>query len=150
MNLSDMKNIGDLLKPVYVGSVFATAGGTGDATAVTGATIDRDNYLSGVLSIAYKATLAADKTLTLAVERQESSDGTNWDTAVAIQAATLADTGGGGGTTETGVVKFNLNMSGYKRYVRFNFTPELNAANTDVAVISAQFVLGGAYKVPAV
>lgn len=138
------KDLGAFVVSNYVGAASLTAGGTGDATAVTGATIDRDDYQSGVLAVAYKAVLTEAKTLALAVEVQESSDGSTWDTAVALRASTVAATGDTGGSTETGLVEFDIDLSGYKRYVRFNFTPDLNATGTDTAVVAAVFTLGGA------
>jgi hypothetical protein len=125
-----------------------TAGGTGDAGALTGATIDRLGYGSASFVISYKTTLAAAATLSFAVEYQESADGTNWDTATALQASTVARTGAV--TNGTGLVEFSLNLEPRKRYIRFNFTPDLSAANTDTAVVSGVAVLGGANVLPAV
>jgi hypothetical protein len=144
------EEFGALHKAAHCGASHATAGGTGDATAVTGASIDRLGYASCSLVIDFKAVLAEDATLTYAVEYQESSDNSNWDTAVALQAATTAATGGSGGSTEQGLVQFDLNLRAKKRYIRFNFTPNLSAANTDTAISAAVAILGGADKLPAV
>jgi hypothetical protein len=149
MNFSDMKNIGDLIKHVYVGIGSATAGGTGDATAVEGATINRDGYLSGVLAIPFTATLAATKTLKFTVEVQESADGTTWDTEVKLKDAVVVATGKTGGSTETGVLEVNENLSGRKLYVRYNVTADLSATGTDTCSFAATFALGGARKIPA-
>lgn len=143
-------DIGALFVGKAVGAGTATAAGTGDATKVTGQSIDVMTYKSGSLFIAGKAALAEDKTLTYAVEYQLSDDNTNWDTAVAIQAATLAATGDTGGTTEYPVVKLDVDLVAYgKRYVRFNITPDLSASGTDTLTWAAVFVAGGGQNLPA-
>jgi hypothetical protein len=125
----------------------ATAAGTGDATAVTGATIDRLGFGSGKLVISYLTSLTAAKTLSYAVEYQDSADGSTWNTAVAIQAATVAKTGAA--TAAVGRVEFNVNLNSLARYVRFNFTPDLSHSGTDTALSCAMFMLGGADTLPA-
>jgi hypothetical protein len=140
-------NIGKYLKALVCGAFSAVAAGTGDATAVTGATIDRKGYGSAKFIIGYKTSLTADKTLSFAAEYQESEDGSTWDTATALQASTVDKTGEV--TNAVGEVEFNLDLSGKKRYIRFNFTPDLSHSGTDTAVGSAVVVLGGANELPA-
>lgn len=126
------------------------AAGTGDNTAVTGATIDRfvsvaqgngDTALnainSGKLVITAKATLTSSQTLSLAVEYQTSTDGSTWATAVSLRStsALLSATG----STQ---LEYDLNLKSLPRYIRFNYTPDLSAGSTDTAVIAATF-LGG-------
>jgi hypothetical protein len=147
MNPSYFRGIGKFLKALACGAASATAAGTGDNTAVTGATIDRLGYNSAKVAIAYKTSLTADKTLSFAVEYQESSDGTTWDTAVALQTATVAETGAK--TNEVGEVTFDVDLSGLKRYVRFNFTPDLSHSGTDTVVCACTAILGGAVELPA-
>lgn len=137
-------DVGNYIKPVAVGAGTATAGGSGDNTKVTGQTINRQGFLSGVLAVAFKATLAEDETVSFAVEVQESADGSNWGTAEVLQAATVAATGDTGGSTEYGVVEINENLKGRKKYVRYNITPDLSATTTDTLTWGATFVLGGA------
>lgn len=149
MNWSDMKNVGDLIKTVYVLMGTATAGGTGDATEIVGVVINRDNYLSGVLAVPYTATLTADKSLKLTISVAESSDGTTFDTAVKLKDAVVVATGDTGGSTETGLVEIDMNLSGYKQYVKFSVTPDLTATATDTCQVAATFALGGAFKIPA-
>lgn len=141
-------DLGSHVKAAVVGAGTATAGGSGDNTKVTGQTINRQDYLSGVLVIAFKAALSEGKTVSFAVEVQESSDGSSWDTAVVLQAATVAATGGAGGSTEYGTVEINENLKGRKKYVRYNITPDLSATSTDTLTWGAAFVLGGASKLP--
>lgn len=147
MGAPHIADIGKYLKEVACNAGSLVAAGTGDDTALTGATIDRLGYGSAVFVIAYKTTLTADKTLSFAAEYQESADGSSWDTAVAIQASTVAKTGAA--TNAIGEVKFDINLEGKKRYIRFNFTPNLSHTSTDTAVVAGTAVLGGADKLPA-
>lgn len=146
MNKADTYNSGVRISPTYSSISTATAGGTGDATEVTGATVDRLGFGSAAVAIAYTTTLAATKTLSLAVSVQESDDGTNWDTAEVLQAATVQATGDTGGSTETGVLKIVDSYETRARYVRYNVTPDLSNTATDTASIACVVVLGGAYN----
>ena len=133
---------------------LVTAAGTGDATKVTGDTVDRK--VSGgsaladslVLVTAYLAALADTKTLSFAIELQESSDDSSWDTAEVVIAATVVATGTTGGTNETGVNVQNISLRSRKRYIRFNLTPDLSATATDTALFTASAVLGGYEQLP--
>lgn len=146
--MSIVNNIGAAVKSIACGGSMATAAGTGDNTAVTGATIDRLGYESAKVTVGYLTTLTADKTLSLAIAYQESSDGSNWDTAVDLQTATVAKTGAV--TAAVGEVSHSLDLRAKKRYIRFNYTPDLSHSGTDTAVTFAVAVLGGAEKMPAV
>ena len=150
MGTPSISNIGAFIKPVICGAARGVAAGTGDNTAVTGATIDRKNYGSCSLVIAARAVLADTKLLKIAAAYQESADGSNWDTAVALQASTTLLTGSTGGTTELGVAKFDVNLMGLKRYIRFNYTPDLDASGTDTFETTAVAILGGASVLPTV
>jgi len=146
--------------PVYGGAtnttgapLTITAAGTGDNTAVTGATVDRhtyDNPMSVLVQVLHLAALQATETLDLAVELQESSDGSTWDTAEALQASATVATGDTGGTNESGVTHFNVNLRNRKRYFRVNFTPDLSASGTDTAILMTALAFGGGQVVPAV
>jgi hypothetical protein len=131
-----------------------TAAGTGDNVKVTGQTIDRFDATSGglahscVVSTAYLAALDATETLSLAHEYQTSANGSTWDTAVAIQTATVKATGGTGGSNERGTDEHTLSLVGLKRYVRFNVTPDLSRAGTDTATFHTQCILGGFDQLP--
>lgn len=115
----------------------ATAGGTGDATSVTGLTIDRfaNGSPMGVMDagVAYEATLASGATLSIGSAVQDSADGTNWSdyqTAAAVVAATGPSGGGAvGGMFDLG----SINLSSARRYVRVNIKPDLSATGTDTA-----------------
>jgi hypothetical protein len=146
-------DIGSLISVVRAAANTAvTAGGGGDNTAVTGVIIDRAALgwpNSAVLAIPYTTTLAASATLSLAFTAQEGQ-AANLSDAATLQTATLAvvATGPAGGGTVTGTFEVSLNLRGAGRYVRANFTPDLSAANTDTAALSAVLVFGGASRVP--
>jgi len=152
-------NVGALLRSAIASAfVSATAGGTGDNTAVTGLTVDRIDPNTGSLagsvrfSVAWQAVLAAAATLTLkTVKIEQSSDNSTWDSTAYI---TFTDpgvvaTGPGGGGTVRGVTAFDADLSSAKRYVRIDFTPDLSAANTDTASLSATATLAGSDRLPA-
>lgn len=134
-------------KPLAVGATTAVAAGAGDATAITGASHDTRGYGTATFCLVYKTTLTAAKNLSFAVEYQESSDDSSWDTAVALQAATVAETGAQ--SAKVGKVEFDLPLRGKKRYLRFNFTPDLSHTSTDTVDCAAVCVLGGADALPA-
>ncbi len=144
-----INNIGSFFISLICGAFYALAAGSGDATAVTGSTVDRKGFGSAKLSLGYSTTLTEAATLTFAVEYQESDDDSSWDTAVVIQAATLQETGGSGGSTNKGCWTYDIDLTGMKRYVRFNFTPNLSAGSTDVAKGALVCNLGGAAELPA-
>lgn len=156
MGLSPVTDVGAHIKGYYCGCtnnsgapIAITAAGTGDNTAVTGKTIDRLGYDSCVFTIAFLAALTEAKTLTIAAEYQESADNSTWDTAVALQAATLAATGDTGGSNEYGEVEFDLSLRSKKRYIRLNFTPDLTHTGTDTAIVVGTVQLGGKTELPA-
>lgn len=137
--------VGEMLNGSVVGSSEAanapsliTAAGTGDAVKVTGETIDLVNHGdSGLLVVTGMASITATKALTMAAELQESSDGSSWDTAEVVYAATTVASA----TGENHFAKASaITLKGRKRYIRFNLTPDLTAAGTDTAVYSAAFV----------
>lgn len=143
-----ISNFGAYCTARVCGLTTATAAGTGDATAVTGATIDRLGFGSAKVVVSWKTSLTASQTLSLAIAYQDSADGTTWNTAVALQAATVMATGAL--TNSVDEVQFSLDMTSLARYVRINFTPDLSHSGTDTAVVGAVLILGGADTLPAV
>ena len=139
-----MNDIGAKLIWAAGGALSATAAGTGDATKKTGSTIDRLGYASGKLVGQTIVTLASDKALNVVVEYQLSANNSDWDTAVAlysevaIASVTTAITAGVYKAFEV-----DLNLDPFKRYIRFNVTPDLTAAGTDTAALQWGMVLGG-------
>jgi hypothetical protein len=150
---TQIRSIGDLITVARAAAnTAATAAGTGDNTAVTGAIIDRmaiGNPQSAVLAIPYTATLAAGETLSIGYTVQEGQ-AANLSDAETLQtaAAAVVATGPGGGGTVTGVFEVNVSMTGAGQYVRANFTPDLSASGTDTAALSAVLVFGGADRLP--
>ena len=74
MNPATQMDIGELITPQACGHATPTAAGSGDATEVDGAWIDRLGYSSAKLVIYYSATLTEAKTLSLAANMQDASD----------------------------------------------------------------------------
>lgn len=132
----------------------ATAASTGDATSVTGLTIDRSGFSNGskprsaAFGIAYEATLQSGKTLSLGYAVQDSADGTNWGDYLTATYATV-DTGGSGGTTQKGCFNIAVDLGSAKRYVRLNYNPDLNASGTDTAYFDAVGFFAGFDRLPA-
>lgn len=124
------------------------AAGAGDNTAITGNTINRDSYgmpASGLLVVTSYVNLAEDETLSLAVSVQESADGSSWDTAEVIDAATVVKTATGGAFTDGFAVSYKVKLSDRKQYIRFNCTPNYSASGTDTGVTQGVLVMGGAW-----
>ena len=150
---TQIRNIGSLVKVARAAAnAAATAGGTGDNTAVTGAIIDRLSVgtpQSAVLAIPYTATLAEGETLSIAYTVQ-SGNAANLSDATTLTSADSAvvATGPTGGGTVTGTFEVDVSLGGAGRYVRANFTPDLSRANTDTAALSAVLVLGGMDRLP--
>jgi hypothetical protein len=104
--------------------------------------------------------LGAGNTLTIKNALVEHApDGTTWSTLLDQTgvngpippdwpAAGVVDTGGSGGSTQRGVVAFSCDIKRGQRYVRFDFTPQLSAANTDTFSIIAAGVLSGFSELP--
>jgi hypothetical protein len=150
---SQLRSIGDFISIARAAAnTSITAGGGGDNTAVTGVIIDRAAHgyaQSCVVAIPFTATLAAAATLSIATTVQNGENSGLSDVATLVsQGATVAANGPGGGGTVTGVHEINVSLAGAGRYVRVNFTPDLSAANTDTAALSAVVVFGGADRLP--
>ncbi len=154
MSTVENKNIGSKIAVRRAAANTAiTAGGGGDNTQVTGVIIDRAALgwpQSCVVAIPFSAVLAAAATLSLAATVQSGNAANLSDaTTLATRANGVVATGPGGGGTVTGEVEIDVDLSGAGRYVRVNFTPDLSAANTDTAALSAVMAFGGAIRLPA-
>jgi len=170
------KNLASMIIAVEASAhAAATAGGTGDNAEVVGLTIDRENLLpygtaaavtnaapiGAVFLVNYEAALGAGNTLTIGKGLvEDSADGVNWATIYdqtgtaapippAWPVAGVVDTGGAGGTTQRGVIAFGTDIQKARRYVRFDFTPDLSAATTDTLKVDVVAVLSGLGEVPA-
>lgn len=149
MTIVQQRNIAGLidLKRLSDG-VAETAAGSGDATTVTGATIDRGGFGNGslpdsaLMGVLYSATLGSGKTLSVATAVQDSADGTNWSDYSTV-GATVAATGPSGGGAVHGQYNVPVNLRSAREYVRFNYQPDLSATGTDTAVTCAAGAFGG-------
>lgn len=150
---TQIRSIGDLVAVKRAAANTAvTAGGGGDNTEVAGVIIDRAAIgfpQSCVVAIPFTATLAAAATLTIAFDVDEGNDSGLSDAEVLTSAtAAVVATGPSGGGTVAGTFEANVSLAGAGRYVRLNFTPNLSAANTDTAALSAVIVFGGMDRLP--
>lgn len=144
-------DIGANLAAKYaVAGTDVTAGGSGDGTEVDGAWIDMQDFGSSKIVIAYTATLADGETLSIAANAQDATDssGTGAADFGTAYSSTVVATGDTGGSTETGVVELDLDVTEANRYVRVQFTPTMSAATTDTAELAAVYVVGGADRNP--
>lgn len=147
----DIAQIG-LLK--YLSAAAAqTAAGAGDATTVTGATIDRMGIAGGSMpgslaaGVVFDATLATGKTLSIGYAVQDSADGANWAD-YQTQTYAVVATGSTAASVVKGEIEFDVNLSSARRYVRFNHNPDLSATQTDTAVTRAAGFFGGTDRLP--
>jgi len=150
---TQLRNIGALVAVMRASAnAAATAGGSGDATAVTGVILDRienGNPQSGVLAIPYTATLAAGETLSIGYTVQSgNADDLADATTLKTAASAVVATGPDGGGTVSGAFEVDLLLAGAGRYVRANFTPDLSASGTDTAALSSVMVFGGFDRLP--
>ncbi len=154
MTITTIRNIGALVALRRLSAAAtATAAGTGDSTTTTGATIDRFGFGAGrpnsmVFGVAYDATLATSKTLSIGYAVQDSDDGVTFADFATATYATVA-TGTTAASVASGTFEANIDLSGAKRYVRGNFAVDLSATQTDTAAARAVGVFGGFDKLPA-
>lgn len=125
----------------------ATAGGSGDATLVTGDAIDIQALsarpASVVFEIPVSAVLAENETCTVTGLIEKSADNSSWSTLVA-SATLLTLTGASGGSTEKGTARVGADIiESSCRYVRVKYTPDLSRANTDTAALGATVAVFG-------
>lgn len=148
-------NGGQFARSEYASGGAATAGGSGDATEVDGAWVDRKPadrgpYHSAKLVIAYTATLAEGKKLSFAANIQDatSSGGAGAADFGEALAATNVATGGSGGSTEVGTIELDFDLSDAKEFVRSQITPDLDATGTDTCAWRATWIFFGSDRGP--
>lgn len=135
-------------------STPATAGGTGDATEVNGVAIDLlaygTRYRSAKLVIPVRATLASGATLSIAANFQDGAASNSWsDYATALTNAVHL-TGPSGGGAAVGVAELEVDITGARRWLRVQVTPDLSSTGTDTAVMGAGvLLLCGPQEIPA-
>ncbi|OSQ32000.1 hypothetical protein, partial [Thalassospira sp. MCCC 1A01428] len=129
-----------------------TAGAGTDNAAQTCAVLDLGSdfddirFGSGTAIVATTATLDEGETLIVTGKWQQSVDNAAWAD-VKDGETVLTLLGATGGTTETGAGKLGVNLAEASRYVRFVYTPDLSAADTDTAKVSVQYVFTGASEI---
>lgn len=144
------------ISPVRASAVAnVTAGGAGDNTQVVGIIVDRAAYNwpdQCLAAIAFTATLATTKKLTLKTVLLEHGDAANLSDAANLYAPADVDVAvdPGGGSTITGTKKYDWSLRSAKRYIRLKFTPDMDAGSVDTSVLSSQLLLSGSYIGPAV
>jgi len=144
--------LGDLKRLTDHGT--STAGGAGDATTITGLTIDREGFgngslpFSALMGVLFEATLASGATLSVGYAVQDSPDGTNWSD---FQTATyaVAATGPSGGGAVKGQFNAQVSLTSARRYVRFNYNPDLSAASVDTSYSDGAGFFAGFDRLPA-
>lgn len=136
-----------------------TAAGAGDNSAIAGADVNREDFLSGLFLVVCRATLTATKKLSVVGTLQDAPDngsgaaGTYADVAAALQPSGVAGGAIGsivsaGGGTVTTVFRHPVNLSSLRKFVRLNVTPDLDAGATDTAQVLVCFVGGGSVVSP--
>ncbi|MDR3495299.1 MAG: hypothetical protein P4L82_11925 [Ancalomicrobiaceae bacterium] len=160
-DITDIRSVAEALTPKALSNSLSwTAGGASDAATWTGIAINRAAFSNGALPrsadvfVAYDATLASGKTLSVSYAFKDGADGTNFSD-YATQTSTVIATGPSGGGRVVGVARL-LNSSGNaptgtpgvhlgsaRNYVRCDIVPDLSATGTDTAVIWAIGEFGG-------
>jgi hypothetical protein len=138
--------LGDLKRLTDHGT--SVAGGSGDATSITGLSIDRAGFgngslpLSALVSVDYEGTLASGKTLSVGYAVQDSADNSTW---ADYQTATSAvvSTGASGGSVNKGQFNVQVNLTSARRYVRFNYMPTCSNTQTDTTYSDATGFFAG-------
>lgn len=137
MSVASQRDIGSYISPqignVPVASVAAT---------LTGAAIDRQDYLSCVLTAVAGAATGSPTALTLDAKLQDSADGsTGWAdiTGAAITTIAAASTLG----------RVDVNLHGAARYIRVVSTVAFTGGTSPTLGVATVVDLGGAVSLPA-
>jgi len=144
-NIASIKNLGVIAKPLGAKGVSVLAAGAGDATLVTGTTVDRFTAGGGTitnvnLQVVGDCTLAAAETLGITIGYQASSDGSTWDAAVYVFGTTASNYQTIGTVTGSVGKSISLDCTGLKRYIRVLFTPDLSRGATDTARLTCAVI----------
>jgi len=139
------RDIGEFLQPAGLGFFSATAGGSGDATEIDGATVNRATYgmpQSALLKIQWVTSLTAAKTLAFTVTLQDSADGSAWSDVTVSDFASAITVATGALTDDEDFWTARLKLSGLRQYVRAQVKPDLSHTSTDTAIGNFCFILG--------
>lgn len=132
----------------------AVAAGTGDATEITGLSIDRvalgNLYESCKLAIHGNATLQSGETHTIIANIQDSADNSTWaDYGTALGVTTVLDAAGGALSAVAYNTFVDYDLRDARQYIRAQVTPNHIATGTDTSTIAAEFIFGGGQVYPA-
>lgn len=154
--LSHQLNIGAHIL-VVPGTTSLSISQTSNTAATTqdGLTVDRNEsgrrryYSAEVGFIGSYVAASSQRTATLAVSLQHSSDGTSWDSYTTGVAGTFGSTNG---TTHYQQVATNVNLNGARRYIRVSIpAPTYSDCSSGQGVFSGcgYVAFGGADQLPA-
>lgn len=156
MSLIEQYNIGTrILTVLGTTSVSLSQSSAAASTGVNGQTIDRNEsgrrrYYSCKAALAASFVAASSqRTATIAVNLEHSSDGTSWDSYATGTAATFGSTNG---TTHYQSASTNVNLNAARRYIRVVLAPPVYTdCSSGQGVFSGMgvVVLGGADELPA-
>lgn len=166
MSLNQQYDVGARIVARLALGNFATTAGSGGAALTTqdGVTIDRDDGLRGYYSC--KAIVSAaftggssQRTGSVALNFQHSSDGTSWDnysTATVPSAVEWGSTSTGGTTGATGGTEYDtveqrVSLNGARRYVRIQLPAPTFQDCSSGSILTGHgvIVFGGADENPA-
>lgn len=149
MNIVVQRNVAALITQRAASAPgSAVAAGSGDATTVTGISINREGLGNGSLpdsalfAVNFGATLASGKTLSLALTVQDSADNSSWSD-YQTQASAVVATGPSGGGVVNGQANLGVNLTSARQWIRLNWQPDLSATGTDTSVGIGVAVLAG-------
>lgn len=152
MGFAQIRDLASFIKLNALTAQSGVAAGTGDNTELTSGAVDRCiaggiSYLSAVFSLFYLTTIASSQTLKLTLKISDSDDGSSFgsDTTL-INASTIKS---GAVTASYNAYELGIDLSKYKRYVRFKVTLDLSASGTDTFLYASGLILGGADALPA-
>lgn len=144
-------DVGAVVKNMFSIAYGFTAGDGEDGVEQNGIFVDRQDFMSMEATVIVTATLTATETATIRIRLADAT--TVGGTGVAAyEDANAPDdlvlTGGGGGTTETGELSFDVNLKPANQFVRIEVTITLSKADTDVTVAGGVLTLGGPVEAP--
>ena len=150
---------GEIGAAYALASTAVTAGGSGDATLITGTTINTatvqaapaiygKDFNSVAFVISGTASLTATKNIAITALIEDSADGSTWATLVASSTVVSVTSAAGGTVTFSGKVGVSLDKA--RQYIRVKATPDMSHTSTDTATVFGVAVFGGAGVLPVV
>lgn len=156
MSLIEQYNVGTrILTVLGTTSVSLSQTSNTATTGVNGQTIDRNEsgrrryYSCKAAFVGSFVAASSQRTATLAINVEHSSDGTSWDSYATGTAGTFGSTNG---TTHYQAVSTNVNLNGARRYLRVVLpAPTYSDCSSGQGVFSGMGVVtfGGADELPA-